>query len=544
MAEFAPEDEFTPGSREWYAARLYGQKPAGDPADIAAANRNTFATEAAYMAPVTGETLSAKDAWEASGRGGQALAEGRYRDAVGDYGNLLLGVLGVVPGVGMVARGTQRGAAWMDRNLPKGVNAFFDALAPNDAKNTAAIFGGPSSKTANLVAMRRAEEMERNGHNSDEIRLATGWERNADGKWSYEISDKAAKLKDLPQYQGLLPEGGPKELRAGRMEDFVDHPELYEAYPDIAHSHVQIHDDMGDYYGMHSIIGEGPNAWENFAFSPKGAESVNTPLHELQHGVSHREGFSSGSNPNAFSPEAVDDFRQTISANPVTAEKLNKLDPKQRDERLRHQLYRRVRDEVRARNTVERKDMDATERRLVGPEDTEDVLRSMQIDPPRQNAFAEPQTSAASAPPDWEPGYFHGTTTAKNFKRFKPGSSPASNGAAFVTTDEEFARLFADGKRGRVLPVELNKAGFADLTKAADIDKIAAILAKKTGKAPEQMREQITARIRDGRLDWAYRDALDSVREAGFSGVLLKDAYDVPSVAVFDMNRMRITPKE
>ena len=40
--------------------------------------------------------MSARDAWTESGEGGQALTDGRYRDAVGHYGNMLLVTLGAV----------------------------------------------------------------------------------------------------------------------------------------------------------------------------------------------------------------------------------------------------------------------------------------------------------------------------------------------------------------------------------------------------------------------------------------------------------------
>lgn len=139
-----PVPEFPPGSREWYESRLYGN---GTPSDAAAQNAQG-AEFVASMAPVTGEVLSARDAWRSSGKGAEALSQGQYSQAASEYGNMMLGVLGAVPGAGLIARGTKRGAAWMDRNLPAGFNRLLDAAMPSDPKNTTFSGAGPTTSTA------------------------------------------------------------------------------------------------------------------------------------------------------------------------------------------------------------------------------------------------------------------------------------------------------------------------------------------------------------------------------------------------------------
>jgi hypothetical protein len=89
------------------------------------------------LAPGSGEAMSARDAWDASGRAGAALTEGNFGEAASDYLNMGTGLLGAIPGAGIIARGTKRGAAWMDRNLPEGFNRLLDSVypqgyAPND----------------------------------------------------------------------------------------------------------------------------------------------------------------------------------------------------------------------------------------------------------------------------------------------------------------------------------------------------------------------------------------------------------------------------
>lgn len=98
------------------------------------------------IAPGSGEAMSARDAWNASGRAGNALLQGNFGEAASGYGDMALGIMGALPGAGIIARGTRRGAAWMDRNLPAGVNRLLDSITPSDPRNTTFIFAGPTAK--------------------------------------------------------------------------------------------------------------------------------------------------------------------------------------------------------------------------------------------------------------------------------------------------------------------------------------------------------------------------------------------------------------
>lgn len=113
------------------------------------------------MAPGSGEAMSARDAWDASGRAAGALSEGNLGEAASEYLNMGTGLLGAIPGAGIVARGTKRGAAWMDRNLPEGFNRLLDAVYPSDPRSTTNIFAGPTAKTADHAALAKAQEMAR-----------------------------------------------------------------------------------------------------------------------------------------------------------------------------------------------------------------------------------------------------------------------------------------------------------------------------------------------------------------------------------------------
>lgn len=99
-------------------------------------HRGALAEGLLSVAPGSGEAMSMRDAWNASGRGAQAFGEGRWGDAASAYGDMALGTLGAIPGAGYIARGTKKGAAWMDRNVPAWVNRLLDAAAPKGAQDT------------------------------------------------------------------------------------------------------------------------------------------------------------------------------------------------------------------------------------------------------------------------------------------------------------------------------------------------------------------------------------------------------------------------
>lgn len=404
MAEPLREDSLTPGSPEWYAARLYGSgTPAGKEAEVATANRNAFATDAAYMTPVIGESMSARDAWDASGRGGQALTEGRFKDAAGDYANMLAAGFGALPVVGTLARGSKRVASWMDKNLPESVNAFSKVM-PDRPQDQTNIFAGPKAQNANHVALARAQEMEGQGIARGEIWRATGWGRGVDGKWRFEIDDSAAKLT-VPPFEKMAPGQNIKTT----FGSAVDHPDLAAAYPGMAErpmQYVRPSDPLPNTpYGMYV-----PNS-DSFAVRsmPKNvSDPKSVTLHEAQHAVQAREGFAIGGQPikgtaPIYYNRAAAEINDIIDRN---GGNLAKAPPADRDRvaSLRqfqkglndYEIYRRLVGETEARNVQTRMNMTAAERRQKAPWETQDVPDEHQIirDAPSggpQRSVGEPQ---------------------------------------------------------------------------------------------------------------------------------------------------------
>lgn len=136
-------------------------------------------------------------------------------------------------------------------------------------------------------AIELAERMEAEGAKQSEIRKAAhrlletdldlgGIHKGADGLWRVEVRDDLAAFN----------EKGPKRSTLGRD---LDHPTLYEAYPDLADIRVRRSDKIeGAEFRPYKSPQEIGLGWAN---------DKKSVLHEAQHAMSDREGFAMGSNP-------------------------------------------------------------------------------------------------------------------------------------------------------------------------------------------------------------------------------------------------------
>lgn len=150
-------------------------------------------------------------------------------------------------------------------------------------------------KTYRMDNLKVAEKMERGKKDAKTIKLATGWERGADGKWRYEMPD--AKIKDT------IDVGGGNIVKRfeedmlwtdGKLEDAVDAPKLFEAYPQL--KNIKIHTDavMND---MPSN-GEYNPQTKTITIHADELKYLNSILnHEIQHVIQHEEGFAHGGTP-------------------------------------------------------------------------------------------------------------------------------------------------------------------------------------------------------------------------------------------------------
>ncbi len=311
----------------------------------AAANGSQNLRELLSMLPVTGNVMAARDAYDNAGQVVEASKAGDIRGqrkAAAMTGLSLLGAMSPLPWGGAARR------------------------AAEGAASRTNIFAGPSAKTANHVALMRAQEMEGQGIPRDEIWKATGWGKGVDGKWRWEIDDSGTSLK------------GGKGARS-RFTG-LEHPDLEAEYGRLAPVHGLYAPGLpetGSYQSMRVpyVAAQGRN--------PESAKSVT--LHEFQHGAQDAEGFAMGANPKQFNS------RGDLMAALERAKANDGLDPVTGDfdvaiqSRLRHavddayEAYRRVAGEVEARNVQSRMNMTAAQRRTTPPWSTQDVPDEHQI---------------------------------------------------------------------------------------------------------------------------------------------------------------------
>lgn len=170
-----------------------------------------------------------------------------------------------------------------------------------------------------------AESMRAQGKTPQEIRLATGWEQGADGKWRYEIPDFVFKddwdsavrdarsrldseyakrqenVSDDSEFMALEEQLAAEKrnlIVSRNLSEIVDAPELFSAYPQLKDLTVEfgpLPDRVGGYFSEDRNVIRLPL---DSAISSKQARS--TLVHEVQHAVQRIEGFTRGSNPEQF----------------------------------------------------------------------------------------------------------------------------------------------------------------------------------------------------------------------------------------------------
>ena len=189
-----------------------------------------------------------------------------------------------------------------------------------------------------LENLRVARKMETDGKDAKRIKMATGWERGADGKWRYEIQDIKYHPKGDAEYNKLRnKQPWSKELDAledrlfdgeqltddeskrfdelaeeenkfkadflsrekNRLADWVENKDLFDAYPDLKNVEIvftdQLPESEGGYYSKKE------NRLVVNTASDMDTESV--IAHEIQHAIQRIEGFARGGSPKSVERE-------------------------------------------------------------------------------------------------------------------------------------------------------------------------------------------------------------------------------------------------
>lgn len=199
------------------------------------------------------------------------------------------------------------------------------------------------SKDTRLISLLQTNDQE----NARKIKLATGWERGADGKWRYETPDfeyhpngdarQNDKYKESDWYKELydleerlfngetLTDEETKrfdELAAREneirdndkntehvyLDDYVKDDELFNAYPELKQTRVDFVDLPNEEYSAKY------NSEENriTVNQAKSMDVKSVLAHEIQHAIQRIEGFASGSN--------TDNYRNAATSENVIAD--------------------------------------------------------------------------------------------------------------------------------------------------------------------------------------------------------------------------------
>jgi hypothetical protein len=335
------------------------------------------------------------------------------------------------------------------------------------------IFIGPKAKTFHKGKADMAVALEEAGRTPQEIWQATGTFRGKDGILRQEIDDRAANLilpdeqkdrvdvlKNAVEYhkgrikpttqKDLFPKAlteakkgvrsnidALKEEISGRSKNprtqgidaqyAFDHPELYEAYPELRNLNITMGGREGTASGASGALtvsqktGDTPGYMEmdmyNRGLMSKNPTSV--ALHEMQHAVQTLEGMGPGGSPTfafqnpeafeilkklreeAYKPASFEDFQRVNKfpedeaqsayeqyvkerkENPITSDKVERA----LQERAAMEYYKRLAGEAEARAVQDRQMMTPAQRMEYPPASSYDVPQEdLIVKPPREYA--------------------------------------------------------------------------------------------------------------------------------------------------------------
>lgn len=172
-------------------------------------------------------------------------------------------------------------------------------------------------KTYRMDNLKVAEKMERGKKDAKAIKLATGWERGADGKWRYEMPD--AKIKDMKDIGGgnIVKRFDDDMLwNDGKLADVIDAPRLFEAYPQLKDVRIDTDAIMND---MPSN-GEYNPKTNTITIHADELKYMNSILnHEIQHAIQFIEGFATGGNEDSVRSRIEDRMQNIEDAANVAA---------------------------------------------------------------------------------------------------------------------------------------------------------------------------------------------------------------------------------
>ena len=234
-----------------------------------------------------------------------------------------------------------------------------------------------------------AREMEAEKKDAKAIKLATGWERGADGKWRYEVGD-------VRFYDGLQLINRSVKTEAtldDLLEDNKDKEALFASYPSLKNMPVVL-EDMGYKGAGEYNYGKGTIRLNTYLltdddgyFTKPAVEILN---HEIQHAIQKIEGFARGGSPAMVRSEIKKQMAEVTKQIRQLRAEGKEAEAKELIKKNRGLYeasvsdddfgsYKSLAGEVESRNVERRIGMSVAERRASLAAETEDVSREDQI---------------------------------------------------------------------------------------------------------------------------------------------------------------------
>lgn len=259
----------------------------------------------------------------------------------------------------------------------------------------AAVADKAEERTTRMDFLSVAKDMEKNKKKAKAIKVATGWERGADGKWRYEMPDVV--LRDPKEWVNK------KTLTLSDIVEkpndlFKEYPELFDAYPKLKDVKIQKGRAKmgGSYYDNTITLNLGyireaiKSGWDKY-YKIATRLLKRTLVHEVQHYIQHEEGFAKGGSEQFVRDAIKDEFEKVIKQirglraegkedeAKALVERNKALYNAYTNEKDSYKNYKSLSGEVEARNVSARLNMTPEERRKTLAESTEDVARKDQI---------------------------------------------------------------------------------------------------------------------------------------------------------------------
>lgn len=134
-----------------------------------------------------------------------------------------------------------------------------------------------------------ALDMEKKGFSKEKIRKETGWYKDINGDWKFEISDESAKLKIKP-----------KANTTYKLSDLLSHDFIYDIYKNLGDTPVEFKDlknkvQNGKSYPIYGYVNKVTGKMTlNNKYINNDSKILETLLHEIQHKIQRNEHFQSG----------------------------------------------------------------------------------------------------------------------------------------------------------------------------------------------------------------------------------------------------------